>query len=786
MTIDASGNDPTPESQWGDAILDDDGDGSRVFNIDDGDTQLLVDVSISGLGLTGGDSAGQGGAIWSFENLTLDASVISGNAAREAAAISIRNGDLVIQSSIISGNMSQGGIAGAMYAYGGDLTATDTTISGNTMRGGAPEAGIIYVRLGNVAMTRTTISGNSLVFPAPSRNFAALSGGNADLDLNDCVISNNLNAGGIQFNRGSDAKIHRSIVSDNGSRGISIRSFTGSIEITGCEVSRNGNTGVSVLNSGGGTTTISHSTISGNTGVETVGMSHAKGGINAQASEGGLITISDCSVFDNTARTSSTGNPNIDRTQAGGIFIFLDSGATASISRSSIYNNKLLDNAGSTSGSGGGITLLGQFDAAATITDSNIYGNQAQFGGGVMSNSLGSMTILRSTVSDNRAVREGGGVHGFSRFDVFNGKLFVIESTVSGNSAATGGGIFAFGSNPEIIRSTISGNTATEGISQFIAGDGGGIWAYSPAIVESTIDGNTAFRNGGGIWAKDGHIVGTTMSHNSAQFGGGAWLARSLVEQSTVSSNVADVGGGIYASISSIVPGTTTIRHSTVAWNQAASPSAPGSGIFAEGGIELDLDHTIVANGLAATLGTTIDARYSLIVSNRDNGLTPAPVGSPDANGNIIGNWQDVPNGTINARLGPLADNGGPTLTHALLPGSPAIDAGDPAAVAGVDGVPVHDQRGEPFTRIYGGRIDMGAVEALPAGFLPGDFNGNGVVEAGGLLRLAATRSIPPPTCGPMAMATASSTGSTTRYGRAILARRRNSSEQGAGSREWK
>src|SRR5262249_22254682 len=84
----------------------------------------------------------------------------------------------------------------------------------------------------------------------------------------------------------------------------------------------------------------------------------------------------------------------------------------------------------------------------------------------------------------------------------------------------------------------------------------------------------------------------------------------------------------------------------------------------------------------------------------------------------------------VNPALGPLADNGGRTQTHALLPGSPAIDAGDPAAVAGVGGVPSFDERTAPYTRIFGGRIDMGAVEVEAAGFLAGDYNGNGVVDA--------------------------------------------------------
>ena len=68
-------------------------------------------------------------------------------------------------------------------------------------------------------------------------------------------------------------------------------------------------------------------------------------------------------------------------------------------------------------------------------------------------------------------------------------------------------------------------------------------------------------------------------------------------------------------------------------------------------------------------------------------------------------------------------------MTHALLPGSPAINAGDPRAMAGVGGVPLYDQRGEPFTRVFGGRIDIGAFEAQPNP-LPGDYNFDGVVDA--------------------------------------------------------
>jgi hypothetical protein len=109
--------------------------------------------------------------------------------------------------------------------------------------------------------------------------------------------------------------------------------------------------------------------------------------------------------------------------------------------------------------------------------------------------------------------------------------------------------------------------------------------------------------------------------------------------------------------------------------------------------------------------------------------LTEAPVGMPDANGNLIGGPEG---GSLDPLLGPLTDNGGPTFTHALLPGSPAFNAGNPNAVAGLNGVPLYDQRGAPFGRVVGGRIDMGALESQPT--LPpaafGDYNLDGAVDA--------------------------------------------------------
>jgi hypothetical protein len=161
------------------------------------------------------------------------------------------------------------------------------------------------------------------------------------------------------------------------------------------------------------------------------------------------------------------------------------------------------------------------------------------------------------------------------------------------------------------------------------------------------------------------------------------------VNSSTISGNSAGDGGGIFNW------GDATIANSIVAGNYGSSPDIESRG----------------------QSSPTLTIERSLIGSNEGTELSEAPLGSPDANGNFIGG---PVGGVIDPRLGPLADNGGPTWTHALLPRSPAIDAGDPLAVAGSDGVPLFDQRHAPFLRTAGGRIDIGSFESQIA---PVDFN---------------------------------------------------------------
>ncbi|MEM8678238.1 MAG: choice-of-anchor Q domain-containing protein [Planctomycetota bacterium] len=229
-------------------------------------------------------------------------------------------------------------------------------------------------------------------------------------------------------------------------------------------------------------------------------------------------------------------------------------------------------------------------------------------------------------------------------------------------------------------------------------------------MLGSTVGNNGAGNGGGGIYAADGlvEVTASTIADNTSTTkashgGGGVAMVTGtvLITSSTISGNVEtriagtdNAGGGGIGNTS----GTLIIRHSTIANNSITSSSgdAPATG----GGISgpATLDHIIVADNFAQDGGHDLsgefDARYSLI---------------EDTAGALI-----IDNGGLildfDPQLGPLQDNGGPTHTHAPL-GRRTYNVGDPAAIAGLDDVPLHDQRGSGFERIKVGRIDIGAVE---------------------------------------------------------------------------
>jgi hypothetical protein len=285
------------------------------------------------------------------------------------------------------------------------------------------------------------------------------------------------------------------------------------------------------------------------------------------------------------------------------------------------------------------------------------------------------VTVLNSGLTGNSIV--GIETSGY----MANAEITVKNSTLSSSSFY--GGIYSGFSTVSIANSTISGNSAKI--------DGGGIYGAGGtiSIENSTISGNSAPGGftGGGIYSNgvdDLSIVNSTISGNSAGTGGGIYNVNSSlhVANSTIASNSAGSGGGIYNDQGQFAISNTILN-----------AGASGENIFNSGG-------TVTSQG------------YNL--------------SSDDGGGYLTGPADQINTDPI---LGPLQDNGGPTFTHALLPGSPAIDKGNSG------GVPI-DQRhfyrpidipGIP-NATGGDGSDIGAFE-FGSSAIRGDFNGDGFTD---------------------------------------------------------
>jgi hypothetical protein len=303
--------------------------------------------------------------------------------------------------------------------------------------------------------------------------------------------------------------------------------------------------------------------------------------------------------------------------------------------------------------------------------------------------------------------------------------------TLTGGDVSNWGGAILSFENTTVALSTISGNSA--GI------DGGGIGRFGTAIptfggltvVSSTISGNSAGGSGGGIFSSNvanTTVTGSTISGNSAHVNGGGIFSENqlgavdhlTVTGTTISGNSADAsGGGIFK----ISFGNLTLASSTITDNEAADGRGSGVASIGDASTRAEVRSSIIAGNVHSDVDFVNGATNTF----QSNGYNL--IGTGNATGEFVEPGDQT--GVVDPRLGPLADNGGPTLTHALLVGSPAIDAGDPAAVAGMNGVPSFDQRGNPFVRIAGKSIDIGAIESLPTPpALLGDYNHNGIVDA--------------------------------------------------------
>ncbi|MSR57569.1 MAG: hypothetical protein EXS05_07845 [Planctomycetaceae bacterium] len=234
------------------------------------------------------------------------------------------------------------------------------------------------------------------------------------------------------------------------------------------------------------------------------------------------------------------------------------------------------------------------------------------------------------TVADNAT---GAGIRFLS-----TGTLTVIESAISDNTtggfASRGAGIYTNTGAVTVLSSVISGNSTTGA-----GGDGAGIFSQNGpvALTNSTMSANSTAGY---------HGDGTALYTDGA-------LADVTLTSSTVSANINNGADALGAAVS-VIRGSVTVSNSIVSGNTISS------GTF----VDLLFENYEQTGTFLVT--------YSLIGVNSGTPLNPAPVGSPDANGNLVGTFESP----IDPQLGPLADNAGPTQTMALLSGSPAFNAG--------------------------------------------------------------------------------------------------------------
>jgi hypothetical protein len=324
--------------------------------------------------------------------------------------------------------------------------------------------------------------------------------------------------------------------------------------------------------------------------------------------------------------------------------------------------------------------------ATLTINDCVVTHNQTVWGGGIYNDgrfTSASLTILNSTIDRNCACLSGGGVGGGIYNDSSEGSasLTIVNTVVSNNFAidseppgfGTGGGVAGGGTL------TITGSTITR---NFAGNEGGGV-AGVGTITDSTISGNTA--------------GGPPNPNNLEGLGGGIITSGTLmISNSTISGNTAwgnevkgpGLGGAMFIS------GTLTVNHSTLSGNWATT----GGGIYVDTAGTVEIIDTILNRGAS---GENILNNSGTIISHGYN------ISSDNGSGYLTGPGDQI---NTDPLLGPLQDNGGPTFTHELLPGSPAINAGDPNFTP----PPFYDQRGAPFVRVFDSRIDIGSFEVQP------------------------------------------------------------------------
>lgn len=405
--------------------------------------------------------------------------------------------------------------------------------------------------------------------------------------------------------------------------------------------------------------------------------------------------------------------------------------------------------------------------SGVTITGGVAPVKKSGFGGGGIRNGL-ELTISDCVISDNHAdnvIDGGGGILNHSVLDMTD---CVVQSNTANRAEQGGGGLLNRG-NAMLENCEISNNAAEE----IFNGGGGGIANRETLTIEHcdllSNSADDSVRGGGGLLHSgeasleifdstiDGNhaVVGSFQCTTTAGGGGLSILSSSvLVDSTTISNNTVAEGcegspvGGGGVSISDV--GDVSFVNSTISGNLATSPIFGGGGLFCDGCSIGLFNCTVTDNevtdgsvqdggGIALLEIGSVFYANTIVVGNRVDGASGGvngdcaiyePPGFLDIDSggyNLLGDDTGCPDDSetdvlvsdFSGVLGRLQDNGGPTETHALLPGSPAIDGGEPLGCEFDEGTLTSDQRGAPRP-VDGDEdeaaiCDIGSYEFAPA-----------------------------------------------------------------------
>lgn len=446
-----------------------------------------------------------------------------------------------------------------------------------------------------------------------------------------------------------------------------------------------------------------------------------------EADTGDLDITDDMTIIGANAATTIVDGLTFDR-----VFDILP-GATVTIQDVTIQNGDtasviVVIVGGGVTGIGAGIRNMGTL----TLTDVDVKDNAADesAGGGIANQ--GSLTMSGGTISDNSARDAGGGI-----FNLDSGTATLNNVTVSDNTVERrGGGIATLGSLT-LTDSTVSGNTANRQGAGIFSG-GGTLTLTTSTIRDNVLDAPGSF--GGGIYNTGALTMDqSTIRDNTARKGGGGLFHSSdastaTLTKSTISGNTLALqgmgGGGIYNR------GPMSLTNVTITGNQA--PAGYGAAIRNNAGATLQVVNSTIFNNVGINMIHNLGSATfkNTIVGGGTGTTTKSVVTSQGYNlesASSCGFTEPTDLVNTDPLLGPLQLNApGNTETHALLVGSPAVDAGTCA------GAPATDQRG--VARPKGATCDIGAFEdpvaaAIAAGCY--NFDGDEAVDIDDVVAIA-------------------------------------------------